>query len=179
MSGWRLPAGTGIDRSRPVRFRFDDRVLLGFAGDTVASALLANGVDVVAHSIYRDRPRGILAAGAEEPNALIAVEPGLALRRATEVELVEGLAVRSVSGKAPVPAIDDTPGEHVYRHAEVVVVGAGAAGIAAAADAVAAGGRVVLLEAGHPAGPLPEALRSPRTSCSCRGPWRSGDSTRT
>jgi len=158
VSGWRLAHGGLIDRSRPVFFTFDGRRLAGFSGDTVASALLANGVDVVARSIKLGRPRGIVAAGTEEPNALIAVEPGLALRRATEVELVDGLAVRSVSGRAPAPAIDETPSEHVWHHADVVVVGAGAAGLTAAQDAVAAGGRVVLLEGGHAAGPLPDGL---------------------
>lgn len=158
MSGWRLADGGSIDRSRPTRFTFDGRALTGFAGDTVASALLANGIDVVSRSIKLGRPRGIVAAGAEDPNALIAVEPGLGLRRATEVDLVDGLAVRGVSGKAPVPIPDNRPGELVWHHADVTIVGAGQAGIGAALEAVGAGGRVVLLEGGAPAPALPAAL---------------------
>ncbi|TMG35623.1 MAG: hypothetical protein E6H92_11025, partial [Chloroflexi bacterium] len=86
----RLKAGGRIDRSRPLRFTFNGEAYKGFAGDTLASALLANDVRVVARSVTLGRPRGILAAGVEEPNALVqaGLEP---MVRATQVELVDGL----------------------------------------------------------------------------------------
>ena len=67
---WRLPEGGAIDRSRPVGFSFNGRRYTGFAGDTLASALLANGVHLVGRSFKYHRPRGILSAGTEEPNAI-------------------------------------------------------------------------------------------------------------
>ena len=67
----RLPRGGRIDRERPLAFTFDGQSLAGYAGDTLASALLANGVRVVARSFKYHRPRGVYAAGAEEPNAFV------------------------------------------------------------------------------------------------------------
>ena len=65
-------AGKGlIDRAKPVNFTFDGKAYKGFKGDTVASALLASGVKVVGRSFKYHRPRGVLTAGSEEPNALI------------------------------------------------------------------------------------------------------------
>jgi sarcosine oxidase subunit alpha len=88
-----------VDRTHTVTFTFDGRPLTGFAGDTLASALLRNGIHLVGRSFKYHRPRGILAAGAEEPNALVAVRrddarytPNL---RATQVELYEGLEAHS------------------------------------------------------------------------------------
>ena len=69
----RLPSGGRVDRSRELRFTVDDVEYVGHPGDTVASALLANGRIEVGPSIYRRRPRGIVSAGAEEPNALLQV----------------------------------------------------------------------------------------------------------
>jgi sarcosine oxidase, subunit alpha len=100
MSGtFRAPTGGRIDRARALRFTFDGRAYTGFRGDTLASALLANGVHLVGRSFKYHRPRGILAAGSEEPNALVAVRrdgarytPNL---RATQVELYEGLEAHS------------------------------------------------------------------------------------
>ena len=97
----RLPSGGRIDRSKPLSFRFNGRKLTGYAGDTLASALLANGVTLVGRSFKLHRPRGIVGAGAEEPNAIMQVgkgahtEPNL---RATQVELYEGLVARSTKG---------------------------------------------------------------------------------
>ncbi|HXQ67487.1 MAG TPA: sarcosine oxidase subunit alpha family protein [Alphaproteobacteria bacterium] len=94
----RLATGGRIDRTKPLAFRFDGGRLQGFAGDTLASALLANGVRLVARSFKYHRPRGIFTAGAEEPNALIqlgergASEPNL---RATQIELYDGLVAES------------------------------------------------------------------------------------
>jgi sarcosine oxidase subunit alpha len=94
----RLPHGGRIDRTRPLRFVFDGRGYHGYQGDTLASALLANGVVLLGRSFKYHRPRGILSAGAEEPNALIQLgqgnrsEPNL---RATQIELYEGLIAES------------------------------------------------------------------------------------
>ena len=85
-------------RARRCASRFDGRSYSGFAGDTLASALLANGVHLVGRSFKYHRPRGILAAGAEEPNALVDVRRDAARDtpnlRATQVELYEGLVAR-------------------------------------------------------------------------------------
>ncbi len=92
-------AGRGlIDRSRPVRFLFDGVGYDGFAGDTLASALLANDVRLVGRSFKYHRPRGILTAGSEEPNALVTVGSGAAAEpnvRATVQEIHAGLQARS------------------------------------------------------------------------------------
>ena len=87
-----------IDRNKPVQFTFDGRSYTGFAGDTLASALLANDVHLVGRSFKYHRPRGILSAGSEEPNALIRLgkrayaEPNL---RATQIEIFDGLYAES------------------------------------------------------------------------------------
>ena len=62
-----------IDRLSPLRFRFDGQEYQGFEGDTLASALLANGVRLMGRSFKYHRPRGVLTAGSEEPNALVEV----------------------------------------------------------------------------------------------------------
>ena len=90
----RLSEGGRIDRSRPIEFRFNGRRFEGFAGDTLASALLANGVRLLARSFKYHRPRGVLAAGIEEPNALFSVDCGSGMVPATRATLtprVEGL----------------------------------------------------------------------------------------
>ena len=93
-------AGVGsIDRSRPLVFTFDGLDYQGYAGDTLASALIANGVHLIGRSFKYHRPRGILSAGAEEPNALVSlnrgpgrVTPNL---RATQIELYDRLSASS------------------------------------------------------------------------------------
>ncbi len=92
-------AGKGlIDRSTPVGFRFDGRDYLGCEGDTLASALLANGVRLMARSFKYHRPRGVMTAGSEEPNALVTVGDGprqVPNVRATVQEIFSGLEARS------------------------------------------------------------------------------------
>ena len=98
MSSRRLPEGGRIDRAAPLSFTFDGKVLAGLEGDTLASALLANGVDVVGRSFKFGRPRGIVGSGAEEPNAIVQVGEGaraLPNQRATQVELYDGLVAAS------------------------------------------------------------------------------------
>ncbi len=94
----RLAAGGLIDRASPLRFTFDGRPLTGFAGDTLASALLAIGVKLVGRSFKYHRPRGILSAGSEEPNALVELRSGARREpnaKATTVELFDGLSALS------------------------------------------------------------------------------------
>jgi len=100
MTAFRLPQGGTIDRSKPLNFTFDGKPLRGFEGDTLASALLANDVYLVGRSFKYHRPRGILSAGVEETNALVAVGEGGRLdtnSRATTLEIFDGLAARSLN----------------------------------------------------------------------------------
>src|SRR5688572_27470743 len=95
---YRLASGGRIDRTRPLRFTFDGKRYSGFQGDTLASALLANGVRLVGRSFKYHRPRGILSAGSEEPNALVELRSGARREpntRATTVELYDGLNASS------------------------------------------------------------------------------------
>ena len=97
---FRLPRGGSIDRGKPLAFSFNGRAYRGYAGDTLASALLANGVYLVARSFKYHRPRGIVSAGPEEPNALVRVGSGarvLPNLPATMVELYDGLEAASIN----------------------------------------------------------------------------------
>ena len=211
---FRLVKGGRIDRARPLQFTFNGRTIAGFAGDTLASALLANGVHLVGRSFKYHRPRGILTHGTDEPNALLDISRGPGRRdpnnRATVVEAVDGLITRSQNhwpsldwdvgavndllspifvagfyyktfkwprsfwhrfyepairaaaglGVAPTEADADS---YVHRHAhcDVLVVGAGPAGLAAALAASAAGDRVIVAdEQAEPGGTLLHDLTS-------------------
>ena len=187
-----------IDRSKPISFTFNGKSYLGFEGDTLASALLANGVHVVGRSFKYHRPRGVMTAGPEEPNALVQVGEGAESEpniRATELPLTEGLVARSqncwpsvdfdlgeandlLSGLFPagfyyktfmwpasmwmtyehyirkIAGMGEGPREpdpdhydHHYSFADVLVVGSGPAGLAAALAAGRSGARVVLADA--------------------------------
>lgn len=196
---YRTRAGGVIDRSRPVQFRFDGKMFSGFAGDTLASALLANGVKLLGRSFKYHRPRGLLAAGSEEPNALVTVGTGGQAEpnaRATMIELYDGLVAKSQNawpslgidlgavnnlvaplipagfyyktfmggpknawtriyepriramaglGKAPGQADDDVYDKQ-HAHCDLLVVGAGAAGLSAALAAGRRGARVILID---------------------------------
>lgn len=191
----RLPAGGRIDRSHAIEFRFDGRRYSGFAGDTLASALLAEGVRVVGRSFKFHRPRGVLSAGVEEPNALVTIGEGGRMEpnvRATLLPLIEGLAarpqnawprlgfdvrrtadllhrllppafyhktfkwpgwrwyeaaIRRSAGLGPAPSEADPDRYDSQNGAcDVLVVGGGAAGLAAALEAAQTGARVWLLE---------------------------------
>ena len=196
MSG-RLAKGGRIDREQSLRFRFDEREYLGHPGDTLASALLANDVGLLARSFKYHRPRGLLSAGAEEPNALVRLRTGRAGEpnvRATVVELYDGLVAESQNrwptlrfdvgeinsalaplipagfyyktfmwparfwklyeyvirrfaghGRAPEPGDPDLY-EHRHAHCDVLVVGGGPAGLAAARRAARAGARVIVVD---------------------------------
>ncbi|MGH7071395.1 MAG: sarcosine oxidase subunit alpha family protein [Acetobacteraceae bacterium] len=197
--GLRTPEGGRLDRARRLGFTFDSRKYFGLAGDTLASALLANGVHLVGRSFKYHRPRGILGAGADEPNALVTVRrdperytPNL---RATQVELYQGLAaesqnrapslafdagavndrlwhflpagfyyktfmwprkawarfyeprIRAMAGLGRAPSLPD-PDRYAnqYAHCDLLVVGGGPAGLAAALTAAAGGARVILAD---------------------------------
>jgi len=199
MSRFRTASGGLVDRTQRLRFTFDGRRFHGFAGDTLASALLANGVQLFGRSFKYHRPRGVLTAGSAEPNALVAVwrdaaryTPNL---RATQVELYDGLRAESQNrwpslacdigavngliapfipagfyyktfmwprrfwkslyepliraraglGRASTAADPDRYAGR-YAHCDVLVVGAGPAGLSAARAAAAAGARVILCD---------------------------------
>ena len=195
----RVAQGGRVDRTRTLQFSFDGRSYKGLAGDTLASALLANGVHLLARSFKYHRPRGILAAGAEEPSALVSVRRDAARYtpnlRATQVELYDGLEAHSQNrwpslafdvgaisdllsplfpagfyyktfmwprrgwkalyepyiraaaglGRAPTEADPDRYANR-YAHCDVLVVGGGPAGLAAALAAAERGARVMLCD---------------------------------
>jgi sarcosine oxidase, subunit alpha len=94
----RTARGGRIDRARPLGFTFDGKRYEGYAGDTLASALLANGVHLVGRSFKYHRPRGIMTAGSDEPNALIQLRTGDRTEpnmRATQIEIYDGLVAES------------------------------------------------------------------------------------
>ncbi|MDH3691641.1 MAG: 2Fe-2S iron-sulfur cluster-binding protein, partial [Gammaproteobacteria bacterium] len=193
----RLPTGGRVNRAKPLRFSFDGTSYEGYEGDTVASALMANDVTVIGRSFKYHRPRGIVAAGAEEPNAILQVGQGaftVPNARATQTELHDGLVASSVNcwpntnldllaitglfsrllpagfyyktfmwpprlwmkyeeyirkaaglGKAPA----DPDPDHYHKcnvHCDLLVVGAGPTGLAAALAAGKAGMRVILAD---------------------------------
>ena len=195
----RLAQGGRIDRSQPLTFSFNGQTYQGYAGDTLAAALLANGVDVIGRSFKYSRPRGIVAAGAEEPNAVLQIGSSEAAQipnvRATQQALYANLAATSTNGWPSVntdlmgilgkvgggmmppgfyyktfmypqnlwltyekyirkaAGLGRSPKEndpdiydYMNQHCDVLVVGAGPAGLAAALAAGRSGARVILAD---------------------------------
>jgi len=96
--GYRIDSGGHIDRTQPITMRWNRRTLAAFAGDTIASTLLANDVQIVGRSMKLHRPRGILSAGVEEPNGLVTLGRGAEIEpsaRATTIPVHQGLEVRA------------------------------------------------------------------------------------
>ncbi|MBO6562599.1 MAG: sarcosine oxidase subunit alpha family protein [Nisaea sp.] len=193
---FRISSGGEIERTQPLGFRFDGKNYIGYQGDTLASALLANGVRLVGRSFKYHRPRGIYSAGPEEPNALVHLRSGGRQEpntRATQIELFAGLEAKSQNRwpnlKLDLMGVNDLasrflvagfyyktfmglPGWHFYEHfirkaagmgaaehipdpdsydkmhghADIVVIGAGPAGLAAALQAGETGARVFLID---------------------------------
>ena len=199
MSNMRVKAKGRVNLAKPVRFTFNGKYYSGFEGDTVASALLAHGEHLLGRSFKYHRPRGILSAGSEEPNALLNVSRGGGRSepnsRATVLEIYDGMRTDSQnhwpSLKHDVGAINDVlskffsagfyyktfmwpkkfwnkvyepfiraaaglgkspsevdPDSYASRYAfcDVLVVGSGPAGIAAALAAAASGAKVMLVD---------------------------------
>lgn len=149
----RLENANGIDRTRPIRFRVDGRQYSGFAGDTIASALIAAGRIDCGNSTYLGRARGILGAGIEESNALVRVKgriPGdvsESMLPATRVPITEGLEADYLAGLGILdPGQDELVYEHKHVHTDVLIIGAGPAGLAAAREAGKSGARTLLLD---------------------------------
>ncbi len=194
----RLTKGGHINRANPLTFTFDNKTYQGFEGDTLASALLANGVRLMGRSFKYHRPRGVLTAGSEEPNALVELRQGARREpntRATMIELFDGLTATSQnrfpslsfdfmsvnqlfdrflvagfyyktfmwpssfwesfyekiirrSAGLRRAAVESDPDHYDHSHGfcDVLVVGAGPAGLAAALSAGRVGARVILVE---------------------------------
>lgn len=145
----RLPGRGVVDRDSPLTFEFDGRTVHGFRGDTLASALLANGIHQVTTSITRGRPRGVVGAGAEDPTAVLQIDTPFPepMQQATLVELAPGIRAHGIPGQGrladlPDPARYDT----AHLHVDVLVVGAGPSGLVAAWTAVRSGARVALVD---------------------------------
>lgn len=152
----RLPSGSVeavIDRTRPLSFTINGEACTGYAGDTLASALLAAGRIRCGNSMYLGRPRGIMSAGVEEANALVRVDAGTAadvdesMLTATTVELTEGMSVSWLEGLGRLdPRTDRAVYDRRYVHTDVLVIGAGPAGLTAAREAARSGARVILMD---------------------------------
>ncbi|MEJ8278609.1 2Fe-2S iron-sulfur cluster-binding protein [Pseudonocardia spirodelae] len=138
-----------VDRTRTLDFVVDGTTYTGHPGDTLASALLANGVTVLGGSVTLGRPRGIGGAWVEDPAGLVQIEepfPEPMLQAAT-VELYDGLVARGLNGQGRLATVPDTARyDHRHAHCDTLVVGAGPAGLLAARTAARRGDRVVLVD---------------------------------
>src|SRR5919202_1391082 len=154
-SPFRTAEGGRIDRATTLEFTFDGQRLTGHPGDTLASALLASGRHQVATSIKFGRPRGIAAAWAEDPGGLVQIEEPFPepMLLATTVELADGLVAHGLPGQGRLAEVADSARyDAVHHHVDVLVVGAGPTGLAAALTAARSGARVALVDEQSEAG---------------------------
>jgi sarcosine oxidase subunit alpha len=149
----RLASGGRIDRTISWRFTVDGEEFTGHPGDTLASALIANGRISAGNSLYEDRARGIMSAGVEESNAMVKISPRFpgdvaeSMLPATTVTLVDGLKAELLNGLGKLdPEEDRAEYDKKYVHTDVLVIGGGPAGLAAAREAVRTGARVILMD---------------------------------
>ncbi|WP_426321312.1 2Fe-2S iron-sulfur cluster-binding protein [Microbacterium sp. E-13] len=145
----RTETGGLIDRRSPMSFDFEGDTIDGYTGDTLASALLANGVHQVTTSIKLGRARGIVAAGPEDPSGLVQITTPFPdpMQLATTIELAPGIAAHGVPGQGVLPTEPDPARyDSAHLHVDVLVVGAGPAGLVAAVEAARAGARVALVD---------------------------------
>src|SRR3954467_12102923 len=152
---FRTPVGGRIDRSSQYEFTFDGRIYTGHPGDTLASALLSHGVHKIATSVKFGRPRGISAAWAEDTGGLVQIEAPFPepMLLASTIELHDGLAARGLPGQGRLADIADSARyDAMHAHADLLVVGAGPAGLAAALTAARSGGRGGLVDEQSEAG---------------------------
>jgi len=148
-STFRTAEGGLIDRTTTLEFTFDGQTHTGHPGDTLASALLAAGRHQIATSIKLGRPRGVAAAWAEDPGGLVQIEEPFPepMLPATTVELYGGLVAHGLPGQGRLADVPDSARyDAVHHHVDVLVVGAGPAGLAAALTAARAGARVALVD---------------------------------
>jgi sarcosine oxidase, subunit alpha len=147
-----------------LRFTFDGRAYEGYRGDTLAAALLANGVRRVGTSVTLGRPRGVFGAWTEEPNAVVQIERPFPepMVQATTIPLYEGLVASSVAGRGRLsPEPDPARYDATHAHCDVLVVGAGPAGLSAARAAARTGARVILADdRPSPGGGLPDTAET-------------------
>ena len=138
-----------------IKFEFDSKIYTGEKGEPLAVGLLKNGIKTFTESTYLSRPRGVMALGAEEPCALVQIDSGAGepMFPATQVELVDGLAARGLAGIGDLPNVnDDARYDKTNRHVEVLIIGAGLAGLHAAKSAVEKNQRVMLIDDAPAAG---------------------------
>lgn len=142
-----------VNHDETVAVTIDGRQTQALRGDTVASALLATGTRSAANSLYWNRPRGVFSAGVEEPNSLVHLSPRHAgdieesMLTSTTVPVTNGIEATQLRGLGTLdPAEDQAYYDHVHVHTDVLVVGAGPAGLTAAANAAASGARVMLMD---------------------------------
>lgn len=146
---FRTPGGGRVDRGSTLEFTFDGQPHTGHPGDTLASALLAAGRHAVATSVKLGRPRGVAAAWAEDPGSLVQIEEPFPepMLLATTVELYDGLVAHGLPGQGRLADVPDSARyDAVHHHVDVLVVGAGPAGLVAALTAARAGARVALVD---------------------------------
>ncbi|MEO8851227.1 MAG: 2Fe-2S iron-sulfur cluster-binding protein [Allobranchiibius sp.] len=149
MTSTRLDTGGAIARDTSLSFTLEGTAYTGHVGDTVASAALANGVRRVGNSIYLGRPRGVMTAGVEEPNAIVRMNSGYGESQltATTLELADGMQLTWEDGIGTLDeSVDTAEYDRMHVNTDVAVIGAGPAGLAAARTAMSAGKRVTLIE---------------------------------